>query len=157
MNETKKQIIELIWDYMDKSLSEGCLIDWFQSWIRTWNIDRCEWYFIWFFEYKIPTIYSKEKWITQLRTDFKILWHYDITAVLKFIKAKHSARSELYYEIDIYIKWDFLNINASWTIDDFTENSYCDDDKIWTIPNKPLHLYTEQEEKDLLELLFKLK
>ena len=29
--------------------------------------------------------------------------------------------------------------------------------KEFEIPNKPLHLYTEQEEKDLLELLLKLK
>jgi hypothetical protein len=36
-------------------------------------------------------------------------------------------------------------------IRDFQENRF------WIFPNKPLHLYTEQEEKELLDLLLKLK
>ena len=73
--------------------------------------------------------------------DYKIIWHYDITAVLKYIDSK-------WYNIH--------NEQNNWVIyvykSDWFDNPY-----LWIIQFKPLHLYTEQEEKELLELLLKLK
>jgi len=61
----------------------------------------------------------------------------DITAVLKYVKNKWARRFEIKDEIWIAIK--------RWIYED-----------MYQIPLKPLHLYIEQEEKDLLELLKKL-
>ena len=127
MTETIKSIIELIEPYMDKTLSEWCL-------------------------YKFEDeIYSMSKWEalnssafleSQEAWDTNILWHYDITAVLKYIKKKTIIR--------IFDVWDnyysFELINKIW-------------EKIWgfCIPNKPFHLYTDEEDKQLLDLLIKHK
>ncbi len=84
-------------------------------------------------------------WIYYLRdvwywNNFNDIGSYDITAVLKYID-----------DNSWYIEWYYLaggDINIYENMLYPTERS---------IPNKPLHLYTEQEEKDLLELLTKLK
>ena len=64
----------------------------------------------------------------------------DITAVLKYIE------DTTYWNIKY--SWDNIEVfNADcefWTY-------------VWTLFLKPLHLYTEEEEKDLLEHLEKLK
>jgi len=61
----------------------------------------------------------------------------EITAVLKYMLFEYSFSS-----MDLTLNW-FIVFTINW--------------KDVFIPNKPLHLYTEQEEKDLLELLLKLK
>jgi hypothetical protein len=68
--------------------------------------------------------------------DFKILWHYDITAVLNYIFSKN--RRILIEEWEFFIEWPWWNLCLAFPAD------------------KPLHLYTEQEEKDLLKLLKEL-
>ena len=135
MNETRKQIIELIEPYMDKSLIEGCLIE-FPDWIR--QVSYVEEIWVKYF-WKDWEIY----WVEHRH--FGIIWHYDITAVLKYI-------CSLWYDFEgdfrLVAFEDDIKIN---TIDDYgiPSGEY--------IPNKPLHLYTEAEEKELLELLLKLK
>ena len=86
MNETRKQIIELIEPYMDKTLSEWCLIlyRWFYTpilteqrklWInKDWN------YFQLFQFWNMQKIWDFIYW-----AEFEIIWHYDITAILKYI------------------------------------------------------------------------
>jgi len=136
MNDTRKQIIELISEYMDKTLSEGCLIlndVWveemvlFDSWMHP-----IKWY--WY----IKTTGSELKYDEEKSEYTKILWHYDITAVLKYIWTK--------------------DINISTETDN---NCFYIEMLVWQLEKpyfsiKPLHLYTEQEEQDLLELLIKL-
>ena len=65
MSEEKLKILEIIEPYTDKTLSEGCLvkIDWINEII----------------------IYDKSLWGY---TADEILWHYDITAVLKCVYKK---------------------------------------------------------------------
>ena len=80
---------------------------------------------------------------------YEILWpkqctyFYDITAVLKYI-VKHTKN---YHITDKFIQYWY-----DWVDDYWHKYEY----QWWEIPNKPLHLYSEQEEKDLLELLTKI-
>lgn len=119
MNDTRKQIIDIIWEYMNKKRCYWCL----ELVIKTWKIIPCQ-------EVK----YEDET---------KILWHYDLSAVLQ-------------YMYDYEKRWNILNIepwqwsNEWWTlfwfyIDQIHEN--------YLLPNKPLHLYTDQEDTDLLIIL----
>jgi len=148
MTETRKQIIELIEPYMDKSLRNGV---WFKKdlyWISTHyfqaisNLTITEptnrdldylLYLIWV----IDKAYIK---------DIEILWHYDITAVLDYINSFTNEKWVwlLYFDNILWQKdfWTFQKTDYSWYV---------------KIPKKPLHLYTEQEETSLLELLLKLK
>lgn len=123
MNDTRKQIIELIEPYMDKTLSEGCLIlqeDW--SIIRANHMDN-------------DSIYDAFVGAMNLK---KILGHYDITTVLKYIWNRWEMRI---WKVGLEAHRIIIRTLWNW---------------IQEIPNKPLHLYTEQEEKHLLKLLQKL-
>jgi len=122
-----KEIIEIIEPYMDKTLSEGC---WFKR--KTDDYDKIvseyiEWDFQttkWFLDEQV------NKW------DYKILWHYDITAVEKYI---------LEQEWWFISMWDWKNkaILSWWMYK-------------WLILMKPLYLYTEQENNSLFKLLKQL-
>ena len=149
MTETRQKLIELIEPYMDKTLSEWCFIK--------FSIQQILWDYItiivpiitmeeeddnwWkYFKYLHPNnIISKGcysiRWCPQ--NWIKILWHYDRTAVFKYIRS--CGTDSINTEKDC-----FLIINNK-----FIENI--------KIPNKPLNLYTEDEEKELLDLLLKIK
>ena len=80
----------------------------------------------------------------------KILGHYDITAVLKYILANLDC--QIFHRP--FVKWRTYNEliiapKQDWIYKWVSKYNF-------EIPNKPLHLYTQQEEKDLLELLNKL-
>jgi len=146
MTETRKQIIELISDYMNKTLSEWCLVEYINDnkenrFIKT-TINNYQSYHLLTKSWKI---YSEDnyKWYRYYHKewkDYKILWHYDITAVLKYIVEKRYSFDNDYHNIRIFNIWDYWEENNTW----------------W-IKFKPLYLYTEQEEKKLLKLLLKLK
>jgi len=130
MNETRKQIIELIWDYMDKSLIEWCYMQ-TQIWLYKYLWEEFESNnFKWWPNY----LADNWKWIVNFNknTITKIIGHYDITAVLKYI--------------DNYNFWS-IRITENEIVTSLWDKNAC-------IPNKPLILYTEQEEKELLELLW---
>lgn len=137
MTKTRKQIIELIEPFMDKTLSDTCLI-------QGINVD-------WYIEIRWKLFLSDTFFIEQNGKRCKILWHYDITAVLKYIE---NNKDLITSQRDTEINWIY----------EFSENSFLwidDTNSFWwkediEIPNKPLVLYTDQEEKDLLELLQKL-
>ncbi len=129
---------------MDKTLSEGCLIEYklgdtiFSS-VLLESIDKYD------EETDEYPIYTDMHWVwVTLRSEIDdIIWHYDITAVLKYIE----TYEDFYTEFD----WPANRIEPfKFIITDLQDNI------IWEMPNKPLHLYTEQEEKELLELLLKL-
>jgi len=161
MTEARKQIIELIEPYMDKTLSEGCLsyvndndnlyiakqIRWDTDINFIWDI-----YIIDSIDNTWDTLY-KDRYVNVYYNDtteldyglvkakylqWQILWHYDLSAVLKYINIKTETQ---YLNPTIFN--DKINL--------FRHNGK---DKI---PNKPLHLYTKQEEISLLNLLLKLK
>ena len=131
MNNNRKEIINLIQDYMDKTLSEWCLVcneDWY------FILDKCT-----FFEtVRWEPIYLLSEWYKKkwIKWD-EIIGHYDITALFSFI----------------YEQWYYVFYNWRW------EFRICDVDNNTQgfFQNKPLHLYTEQEEILLLNLLLKLK
>lgn len=143
ITETRTAIIELISDYMDKTLNEWCLIN---NYFIIWNM--LYWYWTECFLEEIKNdcvIYfymtdynNKETFYLDID---KIIWHYDITAVDSFI---------------IWI-WEELTYRViiAWTQSKAVLDK--NDNFIWNYPNKPLHLYTEEEDKQLLDLLIKLK
>jgi hypothetical protein len=125
MTETRKAIIEIIEPYMEKDLSEGCIIE--TAWCRDWCCSM-ETEIYWIDTNKIEI---EKYW----RYIIEIIWHYDITAVLKYI-------SSLWYTHQWWWLWFWLHKN--WNIE------------TWPIM-KPLNLYSNTEEKELLNLLLKLK
>ena len=71
----------------------------------------------------------------------KILWHLWISSILKYVRQFKD------YDFTLSDSWDSILIErVRWCME-----------WIWALPNKELHLYTEQELKDLLDLLHKLK
>ena len=160
MTETRKQIIEIIEPYMDKSLSEGCLFLKNTVYPKTWKPKQdifsvlsviseevgvsgiyfaVDWY-----KDEAPNVYYLDREEFEDNC-FEIIWHYDITAVLKYIESKTIVSSFYLWSITFsFTLWEKM---SPWDL-------LCWDK---VIPNKPLHLYTEQEEKDLLDLLLKLK
>jgi len=134
MNETRKAIIEIIEPHMDKTLSEGCLLINNRLKSKKYSkIIRNRYGWISFISNDSHSV-TKEKQIW-FKDYHKILWHYDITAVLKYI-------DQTKYDIEVIF---------SIIIKEYSGKPF------WNIPIKPLSLYTEAEEKDLLELLLKLK
>jgi len=126
--ETRKQIIELIEPYMDKTLSEGCYVEWPFDIIK---VDKASWNL-----FQTTNGKRKTNWILW-KDRVKMLWHYEITAVEKYARAKIAFPYHTHYSKDWNITWNKKG-----------ETGYC-----FRYIHKPLHLYTEQEEKDLLELL----
>ena len=151
MNNIRKQIIEILEPYMDKTLSEGCLLevytdDWYTNDTIIKNCysesDEDENIYIPTYEWYAILSKYKSKWHEQDAGVIKrILWHYDITAVSKYIWKR-------VYQIELDINQEYFEVSI--TSDDLVEQNF------YFIPNKPLHLYTEQEEVNLLELLKKL-
>ena len=141
MRETTKQIIEIIEPFMDKTLSEGCLYKHKNSksseWVVTHKIKYIDkdW---WLYLQRLKSWLLSEAIIAKHQVNtLSIIWHYDITAVLKWINKKRKA--------EIYL---VTNNKFTIIVPELQEN--------WFIPNKPLHLYTEEENKDLLELFDEL-
>lgn len=126
MTEIRKAIIELIEPFMEKELSIWLLYK-----------DKTSWEFEEYTKWQLLNPFN-------IVNNKKVLWIYDITAVLKYIYDKCE-------------EWKWYE---SYQWDKFLIEIYSDDieeDNTWAFPNKPLHLYSEQEEKDLLKLLLKLK
>lgn len=128
MNKIKEQIIELISGYMDKTLWVWCIVL-FEKHIK-WIESP--------YKPKYITIWS-ESWLPNWRT-IAVIGHYDITAVLKYI---NKTKKYLMDNVSIF-QWEILIEPIYWQY-------------YLHILNKPLNLYTEEENKNLLELLLKLK
>lgn len=136
MTDTRLKTIGIIKDYMDKTLVEWCLIkliwniDWEESYIGTLSKG---------YESKEALIkdYSRTSFTV---TDVEIIWHYDITAVVKYI----NTNADIDKTRTCIGDWSIIYTRSDW-------NSG------FSLLTKPLHLYTEEEEKDLLKLLISLK
>jgi hypothetical protein len=127
MTEERKSIIELIEPFMNKELVKWCWI--YNKFTKNYTLfENVNW---------------TKKDILARKDIIKILWHYDITAVLEYIEINKSktAMVELvwkHFYIIEYKKWD--NYKKCY----------------WEIPKKPLHLFSEEEEKYLLNKLKEL-
>lgn len=131
MTETRKEIIDIIKDYMEKDLVEWCLVI-NKEWI-IWKITSNRKENLYFALIDIET----NKDFVEFKDEVKILGHYDITAILKYIWLQDSVdRIILSSSITCYeiIYW--------W--------------EVFILENKSPNLYTEEQEKDLFELLKKL-
>jgi len=161
MTNTRKEIIRLIEPYMEKELKLWCLIQKWEKYstvyskydahldrspttpyneVSIWNITHSKWNWYSLKVFDKQEVSEYEYKILSDTDTFKILWHYDITAVLKYIEDTVS-KYEHYYTIANWFIW-FSFTNQEW--------------KTIKIPNKPLHLYNNTEEEDLLALLKKL-
>lgn len=129
ITETDKKIIEIIEPYMEKDLSQGCLV--IHEKVNNWEPQL-----IW------QDLSYYANWYI---TNCKVIWHYDITAVFDYINS-----------INLHWVWAIYFDNIIWQKDYWVLQTISDWEYI-KIPRKPLHLYTEQEEANLLELLLKLK
>lgn len=136
------EILGIIEPYTDKALSEGCYIEIDWEYITSLSTDESYIYQL----YTNSTVecikVSKIEWDERVVT--KILWHYDITAVLKFVRVNRGC----------------FNINESWDYFEIKQFRECEKwiwaYPIWEIPNKPLNLYNEQENTLLLKILKEL-
>lgn len=167
MNNTRKSIIELIEHYMDKinkpqnnsdlfweyQLVEWVLNNWFNwyykndliEYVKEWlylneKILNSEDFLEWKTDYLIYSIYFKYwEWLFWNTTPkiIKRFWHYDITAVIKMIKNSWYYILPQWFD-KIYFRNDEI-------------------DKEIEIPNKPINIYSKEEEKELLEILINIK
>ena len=151
MTDTRKAIIGIIEPYMDKTLSEGCVIKTAFGRFHT-MVSK---------EHFIDLVPYKE-WLIWLNWQEDILGHYDITAVLKFLDIvwRQDSRIKEFWDLDISIYEGYIRILPQINIE-YANNPQEQYEKWFIfetyIPNKPLHLFSETEEQELLELLLKLK
>ncbi len=133
MTDTRKQIIELIEPYMEKDLVDWCIVI-AKNYIWYKKISHTIWWLVYLYWIELPFRHSfADDYKDSL---LKILGHYDITAVLKYLDNKFD------FQLSLNNAWELIIVNY---------------DKTYRLPNKPLSLYSETEEKDLLELLLKLQ
>ena len=150
ITEPKKKIIELIETFMDKTLSFGCMVKLEKTIYPITATISDEWELAGFqiMEHPYKDLEPKFQYVSTSEIDdmdLKILWHYDIWVVLKCVEyfILENYDEPITVELSHDFWKDFIIQCRSWEV-------------IWYIPNKPLHLYTEEEDKLLLELLQKL-
>ncbi len=135
ITNTQKEIIKLIEPFMDKTLTEGCLFYYKSD--KDKEIIKYEW----------------ESYTKDFLPNIKIIWHYNIIAILKYINSIKTLR-EINWETRE--KWEVSKYNIKFS-KDFNHIEIWEDGRLFdNISNKPLHLYTEEENKKLLSLLLKL-
>lgn len=129
--KTRKKIIEAIEPYMDKSLEFWCIL--FQENTQAYSYIWDEGRIFWFNDCAefCDDIFNAN--------DYTILWHYDITALLKYLRSHFGI-----------IVLDWLGDKV---FDLYITTSNSIQHTNYSIPNKPLHLYTEKEEVQVLEII----
>ena len=150
MTDARKQIIEIIEPYMLQD---------FAAWLyykkRNWDIQIV--WDVWVFNDKLENENNwklvTNHWLWTKTLDnmkewgWQILWHYDTTALLKYIDEIGCwhifTQKEIFTdEIRIFTKdqYELWKVTAFW-------------DNLWWLPCKPLHLYTDQEDQTTLLIL----
>lgn len=124
MNKKLQELLKTVDPYTDKTLCEGCLI-------QTKDLRKL---------FYIQPHYSLEQVKKHIDSGkYKILWHLDLSTILRYIENKKNKS-----EIEIYLQDGYSYI---W------EN---DQKCIWKFPNKPLITYSEEELEKLISLLNEL-
>ena len=158
----KPKLIELInylyeeeqrtWEvYMDKELSEGCLLKIFNRdeldkviYDESYDInDDDDIYIPTFYWYATEAKYKlewheKDDWVID-----KILWHLWLSSILKYVE--HVSWCE---DLEVTVRLDNLEIWNRYWVEDYTI--------YWYIPNTELHLMSDQELENVITLLKKL-
>lgn len=133
MNKIDLEILEIVKDYTNKELVEGCFVEYVNNWekIITNKFNKiCFWW--------KNVLRIEEDWITKY-IDFNILWQLEITAITKYI--------ENVSWIQCLTIWDYLCLtDGGWLLDIDIPEQY-------SIRNKPYNTYTESEKIELRELL----
>ena len=146
MTTERTKIIELLADYMDKTLRFGCLIEledgieyfWCdeqESRVKNWTYYK-SWYWNW----------DYGSWENDRKLK-RIIWHYSMDAVLKYIEKESGYAAILDNWFFQPCDDDWVRVHHDWDYELFLD----------AIPNKPLQTYTNQEDKELLELLLSIK
>jgi len=130
MNKYKKNLIELLYPYMDKTLTKWCLI----FWIKPNEYDEIITETVTEWEYKTMLWYLNKE---NNKGDYEILWHLWMMAVFKYI------RNKWFYCINNMSNDEYISIIKYYNEDE------PDFECIEYIPNKELHLYSDEELKDL--------
>lgn len=126
ITETRKSIIELIEPYMNKELEFWCL---YKDIYNDFEIiDRSS---------RIEIIQENIKLWSCI-----IFWHYDMSSIHIFLKK--TTWSYYWLDFDIINGKEYL-VFINWS----TKKNK------WKIPNKPLYLFTEKEDENLLKILHK--
>lgn len=179
MNKLQQEIIEIIEPYMDKTSWRGCIVvckweiyawpwNWTDCFNDTYSLmemitdDKSDcWHLLWefwecweYWNYLEDTKFKMfhfqadiEDWFPYLDVEdlweiVQVFWHYDITAVLKYIKSFDWIMCYCFDDWNKFQIYKLADVNQDFWY--------------YYIPNKPLHIYTEQENTLLLELLKKL-
>ena len=136
LTETRKAIIELIEPYMNKEKWVWAFYKW-----KDWTIEVETNYWYEYYAWKIHWWFSHH-----LKPRWEIIWHYDITAVLKYIN--RQGRLFIPKLLPMWNMFWVFYVNR-WE----KQCKFNQIDSIWDFPNKPLHLYDTNEEENLLKLL----
>jgi hypothetical protein len=159
MWDIRKQIIELLEPFMDKTLSEWCILTKNNELYKF--LSHTRWKEIIITKIIKGSIFN---WCDYAdSSDYKIIWHYDITTLLRYLKAKSNERGKTeFWSFDIEILEEGIRILPDWSIEYCTKEIQDEQLEKWfffetTIPNKPLSLYSPEEELELLNLLKKLR
>ena len=132
MNKTKLKLIELLSEYMDKTLCSECIVN---------SPDWGYWYYVFEHNHGTDNISTVDNGILEVSLDScEIIGHLDISAVLNYME-------EVCEHLCVYVH------NGMFTIDFEVSGKIGQ----FEIPNKPLITFTDQELEELLTLLLKLK
>ncbi len=150
MNKYQIKLLELVSDYADKELREGCYVKTEDYWAVFQLIEEPSNYLETYTDTAIADIsYWENDWKIIEKWNFKILWKLDLSAILKFVDCIDYT-IEFYREELVLI--DYLN---STNRCDECDNAF--DWKIMgRIPNKCPTRYTEEEAKEVYNLLKKI-
>lgn len=148
MTETRKQMYKILDEYMDKTLSFWCIIQ-----TEDWHSDKY-WKPITYFRYNIfdVDIHARELENDE-NDDYKIIGHYEIWAVLRYLEDLVDWRSwdyagELIYESGS-IRYLPEFVPHDWDSKDFISRGWV---KEFFIDLKPLHLWTTEEEQNFINI-----
>lgn len=143
MTKTRLKIVEIIKEYMDKTFSEGCVAIYKDTWRYLKLLNTLKDSFVIKWDIDVHFI-GKDTWYED---EIEIIGHYDMTAVIKYIdKFDFWPLWWCWQEFSLYFDTRGTEIWHEWS----------EEGKYIFIPNKPLHLYTEEEDEKLLSLLQKL-
>lgn len=136
MNETRIRIIELLEPYMDKTVSDGVIVR-VKKTIQDWELKDVE-------PYLTHCYHTGKGKYMKVWGRNDVVWHYSMDAVFKYM-----LEFKFWYFVFTNDEYKFVYMVNMWYCTYLKETS--------SIPNKPLNLYTEEEDKMLLDLLLKLQ
>jgi len=145
-NNINNDLINIIKPYMDKKISQGCF---FKE--REWNWEIHMISSICYYQDILENINYLDNgvvyWINIdiFNSEYEILWHYNINAVINFILDKLELDfMDWYVTLNVSLSWNYiLNSNYEW----YNEIKWI------TFPNESLIHYNDREINELIKNL----